>query len=270
MSHAEQCLRFLLGHYAGVYGVTIQSFVVMGNHVHITGTDIEGNLPRFAQDLFSQSARFMNHVLGRTENFWAPAPFNGVRLIRPEDALEKAVYTMANPVAAGLVDRSERWPGAISRLMDFGKIRSVSRPHRFFRAEEDGGSLPTTSSIRLVPPPGWELDDWRRAVESRLRDVENDLCEARGPKGCLGVNAIRSIDPNSQPDGDANVRGDLRPTIACRDRKLLLASIAELRAWRAAYADALALWQAGLRDVEFPFGTWKMRVVHSACCAGHT
>ncbi|MBZ0118970.1 MAG: hypothetical protein K8H88_18380, partial [Sandaracinaceae bacterium] len=46
--------------------------------------------------------------------------------------------------------------------------------------------------------------------------------------------------------------------VSCRQR------VAELRAWRAAYHEALDAWRKGDREVEFPPHTWLMRELHGA------
>jgi hypothetical protein len=54
---------------------------------------------------------------------------------------------------------------------------------------------------------------------------------------------------------------------ALGNREALLRQVAQLRAWREAYRAAFVAWRSGRRDVEFPPGTWKMRVVHGAVTA---
>ncbi|MBZ0115776.1 MAG: transposase, partial [Sandaracinaceae bacterium] len=58
---------------------------------------------------------------------------------------------------------------------------------------------------------------------------------------------------------------DRNPTFATGgDRAFFFQRVAELRAWRAAYHEALDAWRKGDRDVEFPPHTWLMRELHGA------
>jgi len=47
-------------------------------------------------------------------------------------------------------------------------------------------------------------------------------------------------------------------------RKLFFNAVAELRAFRRAYRQALERWRSGLRDAVFPRGTWCMGCVQMA------
>jgi putative transposase len=54
------------------------------------------------------------------------------------------------------------------------------------------------------------------------------------------------------------------PTAAGKNPKARKALLAIQKTYRFAYRQALAAWKAGARDSVFPFGTWWMRVHHSA------
>ena len=56
-------------------------------------------------------AKCMNVVLGRWGVFWEPESYSGVQLIEDQDVLEKMLYTLVNPVEAGLVRWGDEWPG---------------------------------------------------------------------------------------------------------------------------------------------------------------
>jgi hypothetical protein len=52
--------------------------------------------------------------------------------------------------------------------------------------------------------------------------------------------------------------------VRARNRTLLKALLARYAVFWAAYREALEAWRGGNRGVVFPFGTWAMRVSHSA------
>ena len=58
-------------------------------------------------------------------------------------------------------------------------------------------------------------------------------------------------------------RRNISPRIACKDPALLIARINADRLWLAQYEDARDRFNAGERDVVFPLGTNKMRVLHN-------
>jgi hypothetical protein len=57
------------------------------------------------------------------------------------------------------------------------------------------------------------------------------------------------------------------PTVAAKNPAARSAMLSLQRAFRAAYRQAVLAWKLGERAVEFPFGTWWMRVHHHAACA---
>ena len=62
-------------------------------------------------------------------------------------------------------------------------------------------------------------------------------------------------------------RFELVPTVACRNKWRRIERLAWNRRWRNDYEAALEKWVAGDRTVEFPYGTYKMRVLHRVVCA---
>ena len=56
-------------------------------------------------------AKSMNTELRRRESLWAPGSYDHVALEDDEAVLSAIVYTLMNPVAAGLVRSGHQWPG---------------------------------------------------------------------------------------------------------------------------------------------------------------
>ena len=59
-------------------------------------------VPEFTKWFFEFSAKCMNVVHGRWENFWSSEQPSQVELKGPEDIVDKMLYVMCNPVAAAL------------------------------------------------------------------------------------------------------------------------------------------------------------------------
>jgi putative transposase len=116
------------------FGILVHAFCVLSNHFHLVLTDPDARLPAFEQYLDALVARAVNALLGRCESFWAPASYSAVALLAPEDIVEKVAYTLANPVAAGLVRRGRDWPGLWSAPEQLGTtLADIPRPRSFFR-----------------------------------------------------------------------------------------------------------------------------------------
>ena len=263
----NELFLYILAVAAARFGILVHAYCVVSNHFHLVVTDPQARLPDFHQFLDALVARAMNCLLGRWESFWDPGSYSAVRIENASEALEKMVYVLANPVAAGLVRRGSEWPGLWSDPRRIGGAPIVaSRPEGFFRKN---GPLPDTAELRLVPPPGFERDETLAdALACTLRRAEDHAAAALGRDGrsFMGVARVLAQRPTSRPATLAPRRG-LDPRVACRNKWGRIEALRRLADFVDGYREALAAWRAGVRDVLFPPGTWRMRVEHNARCA---
>jgi len=259
---------YVLAVAAARFGILVHAFCVLSNHLHIVLTDPRGQLPLFEQFVDSLLARALNAWYGRWENFFAPSTYSAVRLVTAEDVLEKCAYTLANPVAAGLVPRGCRWPGRWSNPDRIGGKREVvTRPNHFF---SPSGQMPASAELRLVAPSGFESDEvFRRALVERLAEHEKrarvDL-EAQG-RPFLGVKRVLAQRHTDSPR-PGEPRMGLNPRIAARDRWKRVEALARLKEFVTAYRAALREFRGGVRNVLFPEGTYLLRVSFGVACRG--
>jgi REP-associated tyrosine transposase len=270
-SETNAIFLYVLAVAAQRFGILVHAFCVLSNHVHLVVTDPAARLPAFAQLLDALVARASNVLLGRSESFWAPGSFSAVALLSPEDVIDKMAYTLANPVAAGLVPRGRDWPGLWSGPERVGSsIGGIARP-RFFRI---GGPLPEEIALDLAVPPGFATaEEFRRRLGTALAVHEGKALLAMREQGrtFLGAGAALRQRPTARPSSPER-RGGLRPRFASRDRWKRLETINRAREFIAGYRRAWLLFSAGQRKVTFPAGTYWMRVTFRALCSpmGHT
>lgn len=260
---------YILAVAASRYGVKVHAYCVLSNHFHLVVTDPDARLPEFHRYLDALVARAMNCALRRWEAFWDRDSYSAVRLANAGAVLEKIVYVLANPVAAGLVRRGREWPGLWS---DPGRIggRPVvfERPKGFFR---EVGPMPATAELQLEPPQGFEdVTSLAGALVPALTEEEDRLADAaaRGGRSFLGATRVLLQRPEARP-ATGEPHRTMSPQVACRNKWKRIEAVLRLAEFRRAYRDALASWTAGDREVVFPAGTWHMRVQHAACCAGY-
>ena len=243
-------------------GVRLHAACLMSNHHHLVVTDPRGLLPDFLRELHRLMAKAINASQGQWENLWAAEPCNAVRLVTDDDVADKIAYVAVNPVAAGLVSDPRAWPGTVV----WGeRTLHVTRPRSYFSAD---GTCP--EALRLVVEgPTTRSDDstWGAVWLERVRkSIANKIEEARRSLRAAGraflgprLSATRSRRATSHE----RKRG-VAPTFAAQSSAVR----SELRRleqrFRAGYRAALAEWRKGLRHVEFPHGTWWMRVLHAA------
>ncbi|WP_242393430.1 transposase [Anaeromyxobacter oryzisoli] len=262
----DAIFRYVLAVAANRYGIQVHAYCVLSNHFHLVVTDPQARLPEFHRYLDGLVARAMNCSLGRWDGFWERNSYSAVKLETDDAVLEKMVYVLANPVAAGLVRRGREWPGLWSDPGLIGGEPIVAeRPTVFFR---NLGRMPASASLRLCSPPGFSSDD---VFAARLREALNEAEDRaaseleQGGRSFLGVARVLAQKPRAHPSSGEPRRG-INPRVACRSRWKRIEALQQLKEFGRAYASALAKWRAGLRNTIFPPGTWLMRVQHRARC----
>lgn len=258
------CLAFA----AKRFDAAVHGFCALSNHFHLELTDLHGNLPEFMQWFDGTIARCLNSYYKRQENFWASGTYNRVEFVGPEDVLDKLVYTLANPVAAGLVAEGTDWPGPRSGTLEAGPQKiTVQRPDFFFQAEDglpDSIELVVELPAAIVELQGGETGTMLRdAVHEREQEIRDQFHrERRGFKGRQGIFRLKHTD---SPATDPSC-GSIKPRVAARDRERRLLLIAALKQFVSAYREAFERFRAGVRDVIFPAGTYWLRVYCGVAC----
>ena len=258
----NQIFLFCLAHAAALYGIQVHAFCVLSNHFHLVVTDPGTALPRFMQWFDMYTAKCINALRGRWENLWSPDSYSAVRLGESEDVLDKILYTLTNPVAAGLVPRGAEWPGLYSRPSDIGKDgRTVRRPEIFFRED---GSVPETATLKLTRPPAFKRmtnHEFRELLKKRVAAKEAEIRRQFGEEGrrFLGAARVLRQRPTDQP-GSREPRRKLDPRVASKDKWHRIALLSLLKGFLKEYREAWRRYTSGERQLLFPAGTYWMRV----------
>jgi REP element-mobilizing transposase RayT len=258
----NQVFAYVLAVAAQRYGVEVHAYCVLSNHFHLVVTDPHARLPAFQQYLASFVARATNACLGRWETFWAPRSYSAVVLGSPEDVIAKSAYTLANPVAAGLVRAGHLWPGLWSSPDAVGTTIRVKRPDHFF---DEDGLLPEAVDLELKVPSGFRSTQaFRDQLEAELSSQEQTAREEA--RTFLGAERVLAQSPFSRPrPGEPHRR--LSPRIAARDKWKRIELIGRLKSFLCDYREALAAWRESKVVPLFPAGTYLMRVAHGVACA---
>jgi putative transposase len=260
---SSDVFRYLLAVAARRYGIQLHAFCVMSNHYHLVLTDPHARLPSFLQFLDGLAGRAINALLGRKEAFWGPDSYSAVELAGPEAVLDKTTYTLANPVAAGLVRRGRRWPGLWSSPDSIGAPGClVKRPNHFF---DPDGTMPASVTLTLSTPPGFASPAaFRDPLTSALSVAEDEAARTSGP--FLGIPRILKQRWSARASSPEPL-GRLNPRVAGRNKWKRIERLARLASFLADYRAALQDWRAGRRDALFPAGTYLMRLACGVACA---
>ena len=261
-----------LGGTSGDFGANLgQDFAAvdfLSNHYHLILTDPYGNLPEFMRYLNEFSAKCINALYGRWESVYAPGSYSAVRLVSSQDALDKTIYTLINPVKAALVKYAHHWPGVITCPLNLERELVAKRPSWFFDAE---GDMPEKATLRLTMPPCFEHMDSHDYVDMVNHEVERSekACHekiAKEARTFLGRRNVLKQSPFDYPEGFEPRRG-LSPRIACKDKWKRIEALQYLKEFWHKYRDALLKYRSGDRKAVFPYGTYWMRVYMNVAVA---
>lgn len=265
---SQQIFLYVLGHYTQRHGIRLHALSVMSDHIHLVLTDPRGVLPHFFRDVHREVARALKVHRRWDEEVWNKSQTSRVELCTADVVLDKLAYTLCNPVEAGAVEEYDQWPGVLLRVNELGrKTITISKPKL---AYFDGPSWPPVVTIVLSLPPilldVMSAGDVRGAVQARVEDKTRAAHRRMREEGkrFFGVRKVLSAPITTRGTAREKIV-DRNPTFATgSDRALFFQKVAELRAWRQAYQDALDAWRKGDREVEFPPHTWLMRELHGA------
>jgi hypothetical protein len=265
----NQLIRYVVAVMVHKWSVRLHAITALSNHWHVCISDPLGNVVEFQRDCHAFIARALNATHGEFEAVWASDGTSRVTCEEPEDLIDKIAYTVANPVEAGLVRFGTSWPGV--RHAWPCKPRSIRRPAKFFRGDEEGGVWPETATLELARPPGFDDmtdDELAARVQATVDRREEQLRRAADARKdrFLGRKAVLAQRRHARP-ASFEPRFGLSPGVACRNKWRRIERLAVNRQWQIEYDDAKRRWVAGARDVLFPAGTYKMRVVHRVACA---
>jgi putative transposase len=248
---------YCLAEAAERYGIEIIFTVAMSNHHHTGIYDADGNYPEFIEHFHKLFAKCQNALRGRWENFWSSEQTSVVRLVEPNDIIDKMVYALTNPVKDGLVEKAHHWPGVTSLgVHKHGARLKATRPKHFFRPE---GPMPESVVLRVSRPRGLEnlKEDLAKLIRERVRVVEESTAAERRRAGTKVVGRKGVLEQRwSDRPGSREPRRTLDPRVAGRSKWSRIEALLRNRLFRDAYAAARESFIAGVKNVLFPPGTY--------------
>ncbi|MEM7231927.1 MAG: transposase [Planctomycetota bacterium] len=251
------------------YGVEVHAVCVMSNHFHIVFTDVEGLAPRFMHWLLLQSANAINAYHGRVGQVWESNPYAritlsggieeevGDPLLSDDDILATIVYTLVNPVAAGLVESGDKWWGLrLGPLRQASSTVTVKRPSMYFK------TTPEVATLTIVRPPCYQElgeEEFVELLRDRVEEAERSIRAEfrRTGRKFLGAERAAQVSPDEVP-ATLEARGKPKLEVAGKDGRRFEERKRIIAAWVMAYRLALAAYPED-PTVEFPPGTFDMK-----------
>lgn len=282
-----EILWFLFAFFASKHGVQIHDFLYMSSHLHFVATDVDGVLPIFMGEHDSLLSRALNALRGIVG-----VNIEGYSVQELTDdgvVLQKSVYTLVNACEEDLVARASQWRGPNSLKLEYGQTVRIPRPSFSLwgakrppkkvgkypskgRARYRGRSkLPDFVEFTLVRPKVFlNLKDHqlRQLVRDGVGERERELIEKRRREGRRAgrmSDALKHsyLDIASSP----RVLFQRQPRVSGHDPERVSEALARHSTFIAQHGRASRRFRAGEHEVEFPHGTWLMRVRFDVNCA---
>lgn len=252
---------------ANRYGILLHAFCAMSTHMHYVVTDPLGHLPRFLTMFHRLAALGVKMIRKWDGAVWDRSQTSVVELCTRQAIVEKIAYTLANPVEAGLVWSAQEWPGVKTSVDDIGQ-RSLKqqRPRQYFRAKNPEWVLHAQIEVSFPPSvPSTDESAFRDDIQSELAKLET-AAHAKIPQHkVLGAKRVCRVSPERRVTShEATHQSNPTFAVGRGNAEAFAAAKQALKDFRSAYRRALAKWREGDRSVEFPAGTYVMRVVHGA------
>lgn len=264
----NQIVAYCIAYAAQKTGIQLHALCVMSNHYHAVLTDPYARLPEFLNDAHKYITKCINASLGRWENLWASEPTSAVRLIDQGAVLDKLLYTLCNPVQAGLVAIGTQWPGVRSASDAWlHASESIARPPVFFSPNTN---MPDAVDLQFARPPvlghlsDTEVADvLQQHISARESELQREFAQQRKPfAGRKRVLEYHSTDsPNT-----VTPRRRLSPRFATKNTAHRHQAMKLCKSFWRDYREAYLAWRSGEPSIMFPAGTYGLRVYANVTC----
>lgn len=245
--------EYCLAEAAERYGCKLHGYCLMSNHLHLVVSDPEGKLPAFMQRLCRHLALGIAKMRGHQGSVFERRSYSAVALETEEAIVDKLAYTHCNPASAHLVDKAAQWPGALSAPAELqGRVRPVKRPQHIGLFKRMQAEVP----LRLVAPSSVDGPALASDVAEQVERRHAELSSAPRRR-VLGIKRVLST-PWQHAPTTPTPSHERNPRFAAITKDALRRAARNLRAFRKAYREAWLQLAQGVREVLFPFGTWRL------------
>lgn len=253
-------------------GVGVHACSALPNHGHWTITGPEANLPEFTEYFFRESSKFAMNALRELgyeapQNIWDARRPHVMRLMDVEAQLVWQQYVITQAVDAGIVAKAADYPGFWTDPgMLKGTTLAAPKPPLYF-GDKRASELPLVITPTPLTQQTLGAERTVHWLRKGLRQAER-ACRARGGI-VLGAEACKRQHPWAEPKTPRTGFMQRIPSFMVATRgpegdTLRVACAQEVGGWRRQHEDSRRQWKDGDRSVQFPFGTYAMRVRHGA------
>jgi len=250
----------------------VHAALLISTHPHYSVTDQDGRLPDFRRQFHRLLAMCTKAFRGWPEEVFNKSQAGEHEVLTPSAMVKSIAYLIANPSLGLAVRYSKDWPGAKTLAHEIGtRVIRVRRPDLYL--DPTNPNWPEWIELRLVMPEMLieyygSLAAAQEAIAQQVRIYERAARQKAKRLGRSFMGARRVLRTcHTTRASSHEIFGSLNPQFAAAgDVEAARAAVKRLKAFNAAYDEALERWTRGERDVVFPHGTWWMRVHHGVSC----
>lgn len=187
------------------HGVEIFAICVMSNHFHLVARSRAMRLAPFMRDFKSQLARSLNTLFGRSGPLWGRR-YDCLPILDDPSSLDRVLYTLDNPMKAGLVASLDQWPG----LTLASGLAPPAVPFEYFdkmawhsaRRPKELEPFFKRATLVLSPLPIFQRstdDAIRRALQHHLRERKRRRASDAGASVPQGLDRLASTPLGFRP-----------------------------------------------------------------------
>ena len=261
---------YALAHAALKHGVMVHGACLMSTHGHEIVTDVQGELPLFLHTFHRLLALSTKAYRGWPEEVFNKQSTSMVALLTPEAIVDALGYLIANPVSANAVRYAKDWPGALTMPRHIGqRTVRIKRPDHYYDPERWPQFLELPIVMPAVLQAEYGNSEARVEVARVLKRKERAALGESRRTGVpfLGTKRVTRLQHTKRASSHEPF-GSLNPRLKARgDRDAAKRYVLQVKDFEHRYETQLRRWKKGNRHVEFPFGTWWMRVHHGVQCA---
>lgn len=243
--------------------VEILAVCVMSNHLHLVVRDQRGELAAWAHCFFGSLAKAINRIRNRSGNLFERR-YSAEPILDLDALVDRLVYTVTNPVAAGLCKRVANWPGVVLYATERAKeipVTWVDRAkHRLAEVKArarrgstpDGDEFLLQGKLILTPLPmteGFQSDT--ASIEAAVEAREQQLAQDRRLAGRKTLTRRQVLSQNWRTTPSQPSRSP-RPRCHASDLSLRKQFIRDFRHFVGLFREASERFRNGDGSVSFP------------------
>lgn len=258
----NQLVRFAIAEAAERYNIAVHAACIVSNHLHTLITDTHGRHPEFTARAHRTIALGLHRIHKISGTIWEPGGLSVQRMEGPEAVLEAIGYIRANPIAAGCVYDEHDYPGLFG-IDDRAPLRTAIEPIARPECFKQGSTLPEEAILKTEPVAilveEFGTDGAASAITLAIRRHRQKARTERAESGLPYLGMKRVLAQSIQKRAKKPKSAGFNPTFKGVIRSAIEKASKTLRAFRRAYAEALAQLRDGAPGVVFPYGTYYLR-----------